>query len=336
VKRLLLVALLIGIVLAGLVVSPIQAAGPNDYVVQPGDTLYAIAARYGVNINDLAAINGLAGNSAIHPGQSLGIPLSQPMQPIVPQFVYAVPPAAAAYPTFYPNPVPMWGQPLGAPQPVNNSTYNTYIVQPGDTLFGLAQRYGVDVAALQAANGHFDLNPIVAGQSLIIPGVMPAPVGPGILNQPALPTPPTWSINSPNFYSTSAPRFAPPTRPTGPERWIDVDLTHQTLTAFEGQGPVYRTRVSSGLPQYPTVVGTFQIYVKYESADMEGGSGADAYYLPAVPYVMYFHGNYGLHGTYWHNNFGRPMSHGCVNLSTPDAQWLFNWASIGTRVVTHY
>jgi lipoprotein-anchoring transpeptidase ErfK/SrfK len=69
---------------------------------------------------------------------------------------------------------------------------------------------------------------------------------------------------------------------------------------------------------------------------MSGGSGADYYYLPNVPHVMYFYGGYGLHGTYWHNNFGTPMSHGCVNLSQTDAEWLYNWASVGTKVVTHY
>jgi lipoprotein-anchoring transpeptidase ErfK/SrfK len=51
---------------------------------------------------------------------------------------------------------------------------------------------------------------------------------------------------------------------------------------------------------------------------------------------MYFYRGYGLHGTYWHNNFGTPMSHGCVNLSTPDARWLFSWAPVGTKVVSHY
>ena len=51
---------------------------------------------------------------------------------------------------------------------------------------------------------------------------------------------------------------------------------------------------------------------------------------------MYFYGGYGLHGTYWHNNFGTPMSHGCVNLSQGDAAWLYNWAPVGTKVVTHY
>lgn len=140
---------------------------------------------------------------------------------------------------------------------------------------------------------------------------------------------------------------APPASPPAPvespsrftsngEKWIDVNLSTQTLTAFEGQTPVYSVTVSTGTSQYPTVVGTFNIYVKYKKARMRGGSGADAYDLPDVPYVMYFHRGYGVHGTYWHNNFGIPMSHGCVNLPIPDSEWLFNWAPIGTKVVTHY
>jgi lipoprotein-anchoring transpeptidase ErfK/SrfK len=60
------------------------------------------------------------------------------------------------------------------------------------------------------------------------------------------------------------------------------------------------------------------------------------YYLPNVPYVMYFYEGYGLHGTYWHNNFGHPMSHGCVNFTIEDAGWLFDFASVGTVVNLHY
>lgn len=115
-------------------------------------------------------------------------------------------------------------------------------------------------------------------------------------------------------------------------RWIDVDLTHQRLVAYEGETPVYTVIVSTGLPRTPTVTGRFKIYVKYPAADMSG----PGYYLRQVPYVMYFYRGYGLHGTYWHNNFGQPMSHGCVNLPTPDAAWLFDWASVGTPVVVHY
>jgi len=117
------------------------------------------------------------------------------------------------------------------------------------------------------------------------------------------------------------------------ERWIYVNLTEQKLTAYQGIRPIFTASVSTGLPQYPTVQGDFQVYVKYEATRMTGGYGADYYDLPNVPHTMYFYGGYGLHGAYWHNNFGVPMSHGCVNLSLPDAEWLFNWASVGTWVV---
>lgn len=106
--------------------------------------------------------------------------------------------------------------------------------------------------------------------------------------------------------------------------------------------------VSTGLPGTPTVVGKFHIYQKLVSTRMVG----PGYDLPNVPHTMYFYGGYALHGAYWHNNFGHPMSHGCVNLALPDAEQLFNWATPvlpdgawyvnatadnpGTLVVVHY
>lgn len=105
------------------------------------------------------------------------------------------------------------------------------------------------------------------------------------------------------------------------EKWIEVNVTTQQVTAWEGDKPVMSFVVSTGLPGTPTVLGTFNIYWKIESALMIGPN----YYLPEVPYTMYFYGGYSLHGTYWHNNFGRPMSHGCVNLETNDAKQLFDW-----------
>ena len=115
-------------------------------------------------------------------------------------------------------------------------------------------------------------------------------------------------------------------------RWIDVDLTNQAVYAYEGDVMVNSFIVSTGTWLTPTVVGQYNIYVKYRSTKMSG----PGYYLPNVPYVMYFYKGYGLHGTYWHNNFGTPMSHGCVNLRTDDAAWLYNWASVGTLVNVHY
>lgn len=116
------------------------------------------------------------------------------------------------------------------------------------------------------------------------------------------------------------------------ERWIDVDLTNQRVYAYQGKNLANSFVVSTGTWQHPTVTGQYNIYVKYTYADMAG----PGYYLPNVPYVMYFYKGYGIHGTYWHDNFGTPMSHGCINLRTEDAAWIFNWSSIGTLVNIHY
>ena len=117
------------------------------------------------------------------------------------------------------------------------------------------------------------------------------------------------------------------------EKHIEVDLTHQRVYAFEGTKKVYEFLASTG-KWGPTPTGEFRIWVKMRSVLMAGGSGADAYYLPNVPYTMFFSNNeiaasrgFSLHGTYWHDNFGHPMSHGCVNLRTEDAKTLFEWVS---------
>jgi lipoprotein-anchoring transpeptidase ErfK/SrfK len=114
--------------------------------------------------------------------------------------------------------------------------------------------------------------------------------------------------------------------------WLDVDLSQQRMYAYEGDALVNSFIVSTGTWQTPTVVGNFKVWVKLRSSDMSG----PGYYLPDVPFVMYFYKDYGIHGTYWHNNFGTPMSHGCVNLSIPDAEWVYNFSSVGTVVNVHY
>ena len=115
-------------------------------------------------------------------------------------------------------------------------------------------------------------------------------------------------------------------------RWIDVNLSEQQIYAYEGNVVVNSFIVSTGLPGTPTVTGEYRIYIKVPIQDMSG----PGYYLPDVPWVMYFYDEYGFHGTYWHNNFGTPMSRGCVNLRIEDAEWLYNWASVGTRISVHY
>lgn len=142
------------------------------------------------------------------------------------------------------------------------------------------------------------------------------------------------------------------------ERWIEVDLSEQKLKAYEGSSLFLESLVSTGLPWWPTPTGEFRIWTKFRATKMEGGSGKYYYYLPNVPYVMFFENSqvpgfrgYSLHGTYWHNDFGTRRSHGCVNLPTPIAEKLYFWTTPepldgkssmratsgnpGTRIVIH-
>lgn len=127
-----------------------------------------------------------------------------------------------------------------------------------------------------------------------------------------------------------------PPKEVGPEeKWIDVDLGAQSLVAYVGAQPVFATLVSSGRPgeesdpleNHVTPTGTFRISSKHLSATMDGDHAIDGpYSIEDVPYVMYFELAYALHAAFWHNGFGRPRSHGCVNLAPEDARWLFGWA----------
>ncbi len=154
-------------------------------------------------------------------------------------------------------------------------------------------------------------------------------------------TPTITPSNTPIPTDTPLPTLPPMSEPVNPiipidagsnERWIDVNLTQQRAYAYEGSYLVNSFIVSTGTWQYPTVTGQYRIYVKYRFADMAG----PGYYLPNVPYVMYFYKGYGLHGTYWHNNFGTPMSHGCINFTIDDSAWIYDFASVGTLVNIHY
>lgn len=111
-------------------------------------------------------------------------------------------------------------------------------------------------------------------------------------------------------------------------RWIHVDLSEQTLVAYEGDVPVFATIASTGAPGFETPRGLFRIQSKHVSTTMDNLASADsAYSIEDVPWTMYFEGNYALHGAFWHSNFGRVRSHGCVNLSPTDARWVFRWST---------
>lgn len=116
------------------------------------------------------------------------------------------------------------------------------------------------------------------------------------------------------------------------DRWIEINLATQRLIAWEGKSPVYAIVVSTGADEHPTPAGIFAIQSKHRTARMQG----EGYDVPDVPFTMYYHGGYGIHGAYWHHRFGTPVSHGCTNVAVDHAEWLFNWASVGTPVVVHF
>ena len=128
----------------------------------------------------------------------------------------------------------------------------------------------------------------------------------------------------------------------GPGRWqvgekeVVVSLGAQYLWAYEGEHAILATFVSTGTaetPEVATPVGQFRVLVKLPMETMTGSVNGEPYRVEDVPYVMYFTDEgHALHGTYWHNNFGAPMSHGCVNLPVDVAEWMFRWAPEGTAV----
>lgn len=252
-----------------------QASG-TVYVVRRGDSLGAIAARYGVSVSALARANGIRNPNLIYAGQRLVIPGRG-----------AASTASAG---------------TSAP-----ATGGAYVVRRGDSLGTIAARYGTSVAALARANRIANPSVIYVGQRLVIPGRGAA------------------------ASTSSGSGSAPAVKPGSSGRWIDVNVSTQRVTAYEGNRAVYSVPASTGIARYPTVLGRFRVYVKLRSTRMTG----PGYDLPNVPYTMYFYKGYAVHGAYWHNNFGRPMSHGCVNLRPSDAKWFFSFASVGTPVVVH-
>jgi len=305
----------------------VAEAADSVHIVSRGDTLYAVALRYGTTVNAIVQANGLRNSNWIYVGQRLVVPTS------------------------------------GATQPA--ATSGTYIVQYGDTLSSIAYRHGVSVQALANANNIYNANLIRRGQRLVIPGAG-TPAAPSNSSSSSSSGSVHVVQRGENLYrialnygttvqalasanglsSTSwiytgqrltisgggsaspAPAPAPVSAPTG-GKWIDINTATQGLVAYEGQRPVYWATVSTGTSWTPTVKGRFRIQSKLRSGTMAG----PGYYLPNVPHIMNFYGGYAIHGTYWHNNFGWPMSHGCVNMRISDAQWLYNWAPVGTLVV---
>lgn len=119
-------------------------------------------------------------------------------------------------------------------------------------------------------------------------------------------------------------------------KYISVDLSKQTLYRYQNGSLLDKFLISSGKASTPTPVGEYQVYKKRPSVRMSwyfGPNNPQNYDLPNVPWVASFFGPYTIHGTYWHSNFGHPMSHGCINMYTPDSKTVYDWSEIGTPVV---
>jgi len=211
------------------------------YVVSPGDTLSAIAARHGVSASALAQANGISNPNRIYVGQNLVIPGASNSD----------------------------SSPAAPKPPSQAPATDTYIVQAGDTLSKIAARYGTTVQNLMSLNGLTNPNLIWVGQRLKVTG------------------------------TATGTTVKPPVSGPVADRWIDVDLSSQRLTAYQGKTAVFSALISGGLPNTPTVVGRFKVYVKLRTTRMRG----PGYDLPGVPYTMYFYRGYAIHGTYWHSNF---------------------------------
>jgi len=170
----------------------------------------------------------------------------------------------------------------------------TYVVKEGDTLWEIAQSFGTSTAFIALSNNILDADKIYPGQILTIPD----------------------SEDSPPSIQSSG-------------KLIMIILSQQTLYVYQDGQSIKQFLVSTGLENTPTPTGEFQIQTKIDTTRMTG----PGYDLPNVLWTMYFYQDYGIHGAYWHNNFGQPMSHGCVNMREEDAQWLYSWAPVGTSVL---
>lgn len=274
------------------VTNPLIAGIPTIHVVQPGETVMLIAQQYGITPEQLLQANNIVNANVIYRGQQLTIwtPETVDQTETTTAELEALPDEFTAV----------------APPETNIA----YVVQPGEGLAQIAQRYGVAWQTLARINGIVDPNRINAGQELMIPAVN---ADGGVVDMGIL-----------------APQGPGATIAEGKQ--IVVDLSEQMTYAYEDGLLVYSALSSTGLPATPTVTGEFTIYHRLDSQTMSG----PGYYLPGVQSVQYFYQGYALHGTYWHDDFGQPMSHGCVNLTNQDAAWFYEFGDIGTSVRVQY
>ena len=328
------------------------------HIVRHGEALGKIAEAYGVSLDDLHALNELS-SWMIHPGQKLLIPEGG-----APPAVNAAP-AAPAAPTAQDAPpvsgpdthvvqrgetlfriarkyglsldtlmaangiadpsrihsgltlrvrnLEVYAPPAASTQvaatrpaaPAPAEPRKQYVVKSGEILSQIGLKLGINWRAFVDVNDIPNPNSIYAGMVLQIPTAAEAAK-----------------------YGPLIPAVVAPGARVGVGREFVVVLGTQRAYAYEDGVLKHTAVISSGLPDTPTVTGDFKIRLKVRSQTM---SGFD-YRLENVEWVMYFYSGYAFHGTWWHNNFGRPMSRGCVNMTIADAKWFYEFGEIGTPV----
>ncbi|TVR23415.1 MAG: LysM peptidoglycan-binding domain-containing protein [Anaerolineaceae bacterium] len=325
------------------------------HVVQPGDTLFRIAVRYGVPMEQIAQANNIANLSRIYRGQVLVIPgLSVP------------------------DGSPQVDNPLVAGSPA------VHVVQRGESLSMIARRYGMTTGQILQANNIANANLIYPGQSLNIwteqsadaplRDEPPAEQMPPVQHDPSQVNT-TYTIQRGETLAVIANRFGVdwrvvaqmngiynpdnvqagqqivipalnesggavdmgivtqpfyvPTPTITQGRQIIISVSASRIYAFEDGQLVHSVLVSTGRAHTPTITGDFAIYRRVRTQTMSG----PGYSIPNVEWVLYYHQAYAIHGAYWHSNWGTPMSAGCVNLPNEEARWFWeNFGEIGTPV----
>lgn len=294
--------------------NPLVAATPIIHVVQRGENLTQIAQKYGITLQDVMLANSLANPSRILAGEELTIWAPNYLDPAVqPTDIVAIATEEVENTQNASDPNAIIATPETQVVTADTSVERiTHVVQQGEYLSAIARKYGISWLAIAEINNITDPNSVYAGTSLLIPNS-------------------TDIVSSQVAYESYAGTSVTPTEPgahLGTGREIVVVLNTQMTYAYE-DGVLKRSAlVSTGLPGTPTVQGDYKVWNKTRSQTMTG----PGYYLENVEWVMYFYQGYGLHGTWWHNNFGNPMSHGCVNMTNEDAEWFYNFGEVGTPV----
>jgi LysM repeat protein len=342
-RRYLFLLLAFGLVMMALGTSPAEAAGMNPmvrydqrvHVVQPGENLFRIALRYGVTVDAITVANGLSNTHTVYVGQRLVIPggsdrvattrtgteggasyrvrAGDTLHRIATR--YGVTAEALMQANGVANPNFIYsGQELQIPGSASSqeegtavesaaAAGNIYVVRGGDTLDGVARRFGIAASTLASLNGIANPAAIYAGQVLRLSSPVQAPTGGG--------------------------------------KRIEIDLSEQHLYAYEGERLIYSFVASSGAAPSYTRVGEFRVQSKIPNAYGAAWNiwmphwlgiywaGSTENGIHALPILS--NGQ-----TLWAGYLGTPVSYGCIVLGTYEAELLYNWAQIGTPVSIRY